>query len=381
MTTAEQGRRRLFVFAMGIAVLFGGLGISNWWMNRDDLREGSKLVSQTGERMPITKVATSFRGIFRFENRARELVLTTEKVWFKRPFQSRIETYQGGTTTGRASTVRQSAFGILTSRSTGTADPLNIAVPPSLASGDVRPDAVLDEAVRMKVVLVREQREVYGRRCQVYRAGGSILAGDLPAYEPGSGSYADFCIDRNGIVVEEYWVQDDELLRRRVALELEVDVPISKSVFRIDVPETPGMRRGSVDRIPSDEGSGLWTLPKTPEGYDRLGRYAVVISPDSVPSAGGQLPAPPITSTSEVYVRGPELVVIDQDPSLAQATAREDRPSRDVEFEVLREGKVSLDARMSEVRAQTPDGSFVRVIGTIPTDELIDIADRLRQQE
>src|SRR5688572_21372702 len=107
MSIAEQGRRRLRVFAIGIALLFGALAFSNYWTTRDNLREGSKVVSQTPKRLRPITAPTSYRAVFRVENRARELTVTVEKVWMKRPFQSRIETYKGTSGKGTPIAVRQ----------------------------------------------------------------------------------------------------------------------------------------------------------------------------------------------------------------------------------------------------------------------------------
>jgi hypothetical protein len=384
----DIGRRRLRVFAVLIALLFGGLALSSWWFDRENLREGSKLVAEGGEPLAIGDIPTTYRATYRFENRAQgDLTVTTEKVWVRRPFSSRVESFRGTRTDGEPSTLRLSAFGQLYSRSEGTPAPLDIAVPPSLSSGDLRPDAVLAELVRSEAVDVREQREVFGRRCQVYRTGGSVLAGDVPAYEPGKGEYADVCIDRNGIVLEEYWVSDGELLRRRVATDVEVDVAIARSTFAVtDGAPAPdsGIQRGAVERISSEpaggEGLPLWTLPGTPDGFDRLGRYAVVLSPSAVPSLGGERPTVGPSSTSDVYVRGPDVIVIDQDPSLATLASFDARVVRDIDLEALKDGKLVVDARMSEVRGATGDGSLVRIFGTVPTDELIELANQLRPE-
>jgi hypothetical protein len=272
--------------------------------------------------------------------------------------------------------VRYSAFGLLASTGS-TGAPLNITAPPGLSSGDLRIDAVLDEAVRSRAILRRERREVFGRQCQVYRVGGPVLAGDVTPYEPGKGDYADVCVDRNGIVIEEYWVDNEELIRRRVATELVIDPPIDRNLFEIDVPADPKIDRGAVGRI-AEEPEGVWTLNDVPEGFERLGRYAVVRSTQTLPQLGEGLPTAPPSSTSEVFVRGPDVLVIDQDPSLAVLTSLENRPSRDVDLDELRDGKLIVDARMSEVQGKTGDGSFVRVFGTMPTSELIDLARSLR---
>jgi hypothetical protein len=329
----------------------------------------------------VSNVPETYRAEYRVENRAGEKLTTTvEKIWVRRPFNSRVETWKAG----KLLSVRQSAFGVLTSESPGSSAPLNIAVPPSLSGSDLRIDVALPEALKAKTIIRREQREVYGRGCQVYRAGGPVLAGDIEKYEPGEGTYADFCVDRNGIVIEEYWVDKDRLLRRRVATDLDVDVSIADRLFEITTPENPDIHRGAVERIkeePSGEGLPLWTLPKSPKGFDDLGRYAVIISDQAYPRMNALTPSVAPASTSDVYLRGPDFFVIDQDPSLGTLINLEKRVSRDVKLEKLKDAKLIVDGRMNEVRAKTPDGSYVRIFGTLPPAELLDLADELRPLE
>lgn len=382
MSTPERARRRLLIFALAVAAAFGALAVVSWWQGRDDLREGSKVVSGGGSALRIARVPTSYRAVFRVENRARELVTTTERVWVRRPFQSRIESYAGPPPGSGRPTIRQSVFGVLTSRSP-RAEPLNVAAPPSVATGDVRVDAVLQDAAEDRTILRREHREVYGRRCRVYRAGGPIFAGDVERYEPSQGNYADFCVDRNGVVLEEFWVFRGRPIQRRVAVELEIDPPIDSSIFRIDVEPTQGPARGVVERLdPEDiDETGLWELPSTPSGFESLGRYGVVIPQAAVPNAGGEPQGPGPASTTDVYVRGPDLLVVDQDPSLLVVVENETRPTRDVEVEGLEDAELIIDARMSEVRGISPDGSVVRIFGTLPPDELVALARQLEPQE
>lgn len=382
MSTPERARRRLLVFALGVAAAFAALAVVSWWQGRDDLREGSKVISGGGPALRIAKVPTSYRAVFRVENRARELVITTERTWVRRPFRSRIESYAGPPPgTGRP-TIRQSVFGVLTSQSSRT-EPLNVAAPPSLATGDVRVDAVLQDALEDRTILRRERREVYGRQCQVYRAGGPVFAGDVERYLPREGNYADFCVDRNGIVVEEFWVYRGRPIQRRVAVEVDIDPPIDASIFRIDIEPTPGAARGVVEKVDPDEvdETGLWELPETPEGFTSLGRYGVVIPQAAVPSIGGQSQGPGPSSTTDVYVRGPDLLVVDQDPSLLRVVENESRPTREVDVDGLKDAELIIDARMSEVRGITPDGSVVRIFGTLTPSELLDLARELEPRE
>src|SRR5207247_7133823 len=89
--------------------------------------------------------------------------------------------------------------------------------PGSLPGGDVRAGPVLEDALGAGVIERREQREVAGRRCQVYRskdtAAGATLA---PATDP-TRQHADTCIDEAGVVLEEVVVTDGHQSRRRLA--------------------------------------------------------------------------------------------------------------------------------------------------------------------
>jgi hypothetical protein len=369
------------VFAVGIALLFGLLAASSWWSNRENVREGSKLVA-TGDVLEQSHVPETYRAEFRVENHAgSDLTTTIEKIWVRRPFSSRVETWKDG----KMLSVRHSAFGVLTSESPGSSAPLNIAVPPSLSGGDLRIDVALPEALKAKTIIRRERREVYGRQCQVYRSGGPVLAGDIETYKPREGTYADFCVDRNGIVLEEFWMDKDRLLRRRVATGLDVDVSIPDKTFAITAPENPDIHRGAVERIPKEpptgEGLPLWTLPKTPKGWDSLGRYAVIISDQAYPRMNILTPSVAPASTSDVYLRGPDFFVVDQDPSLGALINLEKRISRDVQVGDLEEAKLIIDGRMNEVRGKTPDGSYIRIFGTLPTSDLLELADDLRPLE
>ena len=360
-------------------MVFVLLAASSWWSNRDNIRGGSKVV-HTADVLEITHVPETYRAEYRIENRAGESLQTTiEKVWVRRPFASRVETWKDG----KLLSTRQSSFGTLTNES-GGAQPLNIAVPPSLSSGDLRLDIAITEALDAKTIIRRERREVYGRQCQVYRAGGPVLAGDIETYEPGNETYADFCVDRNGIVIEEYWLDEGRLLRRRVATDLDVDVSIPERTLAITTPTNPDIHRGAVERIPrktTGEGLPLWTLEKAPKGWDDLGRYAVIISDQAYPKTDPLAPSAAPASTSDVYIRGADFFVVDQDPSLGQALSLEKRVSRDVKLDELREGKLIVDGRMNEVRAKTPEGSYIRIFGTLRPDELLELADKLEPRE
>ncbi|MEX0874492.1 MAG: hypothetical protein WD646_12375 [Actinomycetota bacterium] len=351
-----------------------------WWSGRVNYREGSKVISDDGPALRITEVARSYRAVYTVETYAQdEKTVTTERVWVRRPFQSRVVTLTGPPPGRRELSLRQSAFGVLASTSED-AQPLNIAAPPGLSSGDLRIDAVLAESVEDETIELRERREVYGRVCQVYRAGGPVLAGDLDEYEPGSNEYADVCVDRNGLVIEEAWTSDGKFLRRRAAVEVDVDPSIDRDLFEIEAPEQEGPVRGTVQRVnpATIDADELWSLRETPEGFNYRGKYAVIRSTATGPQQQPGVPTVAPSSTSDVYTRGPDLVVVDQDPSLIQAIRSEDRPARAIRLNGFDRAEIVVDARMSEVRGETEDDSVVRIYGTIAPSELLELALNLR---
>lgn len=379
MNGSDRGRRRLRIFAFGIAGFFVALALFNWWSGREELRAGSQSLGESEEPLEIAGIPEAYRAVFRVEDRATaEMNVTTEKVWVRRPFESRIETWSGPPPGDERLSVRQSEFGILANRGRN-AEPINLAAPPSLASGDLRIDAVLEEGLADDTLVLRERREVFGRECQVYRAGGPVFAGDIQRYDPDASTYADVCVDRHGLVIEEVWMSDGRQIRRRAAVELEIEPTFDASDLTIDVEAEEGPFRGTVQRITDDLPEGVWALPDAPAGFEKLGDYGVVLPEGALPQTSPLLPTVAPSSTSQVYIRGPDLVVVDQDPSLARVIQTEGRETRSVELEGLSEGELIFDARMSEVRGQDEEGSIVRVFGTLPPSELVGLAESLER--
>jgi hypothetical protein len=373
----EYGRRRLRRFVYLVVALIALAFVVSRVNAQREPRPGSEVVAKEG-RWHLSGIPTTYRATFRVETRAQgNSVVNTERVWFRRPFQSRIETW-GGEPPGKSRlNFRQSVFGVLTSVSPN-ADPLNVAVSPSVASGDLRIEIALRDAIRRRVVVARERRRVYGRECQVYRAGGPVAAGDIVSYSKDKDDeYADFCVERHGIVVEEWWVSGGKLLRRRAATDLRVGGRIDSSLFKIDVPEGDPLQRGSVVRVTTaPEEAKLWTLPQAPSGYRSLGRF-IVSRPSSAQSPLGAQDLP-LVSTSDVFVRGPDLIVVDQNAGLARAAEAENRTTYPVTVKGFKSATLVLDGRANEVRIATPDNSYVRIIGTVPPETLIRIAGQLK---
>src|SRR6185295_14718544 len=79
-------------------------------------------------------------------------------------------------------------------------------------------------------------------------------------------------------------------------------------------------------------------------------------------------------STTDVYENGADMIAVDQDPGLAALAGMENRPQRSVKAGRLKDAKLIIDGRMSEVRGETPDGQFVRIFGTVDPQLLVRLA-------
>ncbi|HYD09252.1 MAG TPA: hypothetical protein VEA78_04040, partial [Acidimicrobiales bacterium] len=110
-------------------------------------------------------------------------LVNEESLVVDRPFLSETITTRDGEVVGRS----RSAFGLVLE---GADDSRAVAIGPALAGGDLRLAIGVDVAVSSGTLEVREQREVAGRRCQVYRAATSVITGSLEGV-PTSDDHAD----------------------------------------------------------------------------------------------------------------------------------------------------------------------------------------------
>src|SRR5260370_13934414 len=92
-----------------VAVALLAVGF-NWWLGqRSPGRPGSRAIAAAGA-FRIRRVPTSYEAIFKVDTHGGATsVITTEKTWVHRPFESRIATWSGT----KRLRVRQSAFGAL----------------------------------------------------------------------------------------------------------------------------------------------------------------------------------------------------------------------------------------------------------------------------
>ena len=336
----------------------------------DDRREGS--VPIDGARFRFVQPATSYRVVYRSETFGEETVERRQELVVRRPFEARLETHRGGR--DRSTTIN--AFGRLKN------DEAVFAVAPGPAPLDVRPDTFTRAASREGLLEAREVRRVAGRSCRVLRTRGPET-GPLEAVDEDAETYSERCFDRRGILLEEVSVSDGEVRSRRLATEVSEDPRIEDDTFETGDPTIPVDKGGgSVQRLA--EGSkppgDFFEARRDPTGLEHHGRYAVI-----PPQTGFDDPVERnkvVAFTSDVWTDGVDVVVVEQGATLGGAPPfQEAEGGVDVELGEAGSGQLVFNPVGAEVRALLGGGSFLRVFGTVPPDDLARVARGLEQVE
>jgi hypothetical protein len=255
-----------------------------------------------------------------------------------------------------------------------------LQLPPSLAASDLRLDGVLDARVDAGDIDRRGVHRVAGRPCQAYRLGGPITGGTVTSLDPASDEHADVCVDEDGLVLSERWVKGDTELRRRTAVDVEVDVDFDKGTFDVqDAEPVPATDGGGSSRPVTDDsrfGNRTWTLPDVPDGFDRLGQWVGVwpkleqVADPMAPATEGR-----VAGLATVWTNGPDVLVVDQGASADESRPFTEHPDGErVDLGTLDLGEVVTDGRGTEVRVAYVDGSYVRILSTLPRDDVLALA-------
>ncbi len=251
-------------------------------------------------------------------------------------------------------------------------------VSPPPASVDPRPALVIERAIAEGFLARREQRVVADQPCQVFRSLSPVSSSTISAALPGK--YTDVCFSADGIVLEEWQVDDGRPTRHRVAVTVEIASPDLAPIT--DAPTlTAAQGGGSVLRVdPTSEPQGrFFVLDAPPTGFELRGRYSVVPPQAGLTDANERRRA--IASTADVYERGVDVLVVDRGSTLNLERAFQPRPEgRPVDLgPVLGEGELLLSWNGPEVRWANDDGKFIRVYGTLSVDETVAHARALRE--
>lgn len=349
---------------------------------RDSGDDDGRAASRVVETDPAFTVGTRdepYRIVYRLDDLSDDRVeASTDEVWVRPPFDSRLETSVDGELQGvQISTIDRLRLGSLD-------EPLVIARVPGLAVSDVRVAPLTgDDAVGSDLLERREQREVVGRRCQVFRSGTLLGAGPLVPITPAE--HADSCIDEEGLLLEEVLYRNGQPTLHRIAREVDLEPRLDPDLFdpgEITLPADGG--GGSARPVDPEEPAfgPFWTLPgnEPPDGFDRVGRLAV-IPPQAERFANLADPAI-IAGTADVFVRDADFVVVYQGGTFGQVEAFPPTPgAAAVDGGALGRGELLPGAVGTELRFSQPGGRFVHVVGSLAPDDLRTIARSLVETE
>lgn len=363
-------RRRLLFVLLVVAVALGALFVIAPWSSDDDgPRAGSDDLG-TGSPLELRDVPVAYQITYRVQDGSSA---TAERLTVQRPFDSRLETWTGSRPAGEPATTEIASFG-RTSRTTAEGQRLAVAVPPGLASADVRLDGVLDRAVEQGVLDAREQRRVIGRTCQVYRTGQSLRLVELKA--PTATAFVDVCIDDSGLVLEEV-----DGARRRIATDLDLSPEITDETFDVGDRTVSVSQGGGVVAEMSENSrppSAFFELGDDLP-LDRIGRYAIVPpQPEAFtdPMQRGRR----VAGLADVLAEGPDVITVERGGSLGGGDVIGPlEGATEVDLGELGTGKLVLTSGGGELSVAQGRGRYVRVSGTVSVAELTAVARGLHE--
>ncbi len=211
-----------------------------------------------------------------------------------------------------------------------------------------------------------DQRVVAGRRCQ-----NRVIGRD------------EYCIDEAGLVLVTRAAGWLEIATKVTLLDRKASPAALRDSLAQGFTDTS---RGSIRPIdPESAPVGTdWSLDAAPEGFELVGRYAVVPLTSEVLKRNSRKV---IAGIVDVYVRGGDALVVERGGRLdAGAADDSDLGGLDdvsnVDLGALGAGRVGVAGNgpfgYREVRALPAQGKYVVVAGTLPADQLVEIARSLR---
>ena len=370
---AARRRRRLKALAgvAAVAVVVTGVVL----LVRQDGDNGPsaelqarKVSGATGALAPSAPPG-SYRAVYRAESyQEGEATVSTEHVAVQRPFDGRVAILEGEPPGGASRFEGRSTFGVYANYAEGGAVQA-AADAPTVALGDIRLAASLDELVRQGLFVLGDRRRAKvgseTRECQTYRTGSPLQGLKITA--PTNTDYVDVCLDSTGLILEEVAVAGGNVSQRLIATSLEVEPTLDPALFRIDAqkvgPEQGGAVVTEVDRSTAPA-PGYWAPATSPAGFTHQGRYKVERTS---------------TSWVDVYVRGVDLVTIRQGAPAAEPDLSEAGPGTDADLGSLGAGKMLLRPNGPLAVAHPGAEAFVHVTGTISPAEVQSLASGLRK--
>jgi hypothetical protein len=331
--------------------------------------------------LPLQHLPTGYHVVYR--EAAPGAAAGTEELWVRRPFESVDQTLSGPPPGDALYVSTVSRLGHQVLHAGPTAQSALVNVPVTASPADVRLDAVYASARRVGLLQLRKDDTVGGRRCRVVRSAQSLRSTPLLPLAPGATSYVDTCVDKEGLVLREQIVRGGSVMSSRTAVLVEVGATAANrgaySASGVPNPNDPG--GGSIVALtPHSLPPGkTWALPRPPTGFSLRGRYVVVqpqrqasaLGADGSAAASGA-PASQVVTLEDVYVRGPDVIVVEQGGSTNNARFAPPTGGRPVDLGVLGRGQLVLAATASSVVGEPAgESKFVRVTGTVDPRLLI----------
>lgn len=369
------GRRRRFKVAAGVVVVAmlaaGGVFLIRRGGDGRPSTElrAEKVAGATGPLALSSSLPTAYRAVYRAEGyTAGEVTVSTEVVSVRRPFDGRVTILDGEPPGGASRFEGRSTFGVYANYTdAGAVQAAGDA--PTVALGDLRLTASVDELVRQGLFVLGDRRratlDTGARECQTYRTGSSLQSVSITA--PTVTDYVDVCLDSTGLIMEELTVAAGKPTQRLLATSLVNEPELDPALFAIDA-ERVGPDRGGAIVTEIDRGiapaAGYWAPAATPAGFTHRGRY-------TIEGTG--------TGWADVYVKGIELIVIRQGPPAAEPDLSDAGPGTDTDLGTLGPGTLLLRTIGPTVMAHPGGDAFVHVSGTLSPTEIRALASGLQR--
>ena len=313
---------------------------------------------------------------------------STEQLWVRRPFDSVDMTYDGPGPGAAPSLTLVYRLGVQVLKAANAAAGL-LHVPAAAAPADIRADVVVPAALRAHELKAVGRATELGRSCRVFRSAAPLHAGPLPLLRAGS-SYVDTCIDRAGIVLRETQVSDGRVLSDRRAVQVQTGAAaLAGASFELTGTPTPFDSGGGAFTpltLTSRPPGSSWALRRLPSGFHHLGRFAVVppqpqLFGQGVGGSSMGLPGGLVTEMDDVFVRGADVVVLQQGSTINGAAFRPPDNSVGVDLGPLGRGQLLVAGNGTTLVAEPGNGNgFVRLSGTLPTTDLVALMRGLAKQ-
>ena len=328
----------------------------------------------------VTSTPASFRITYRVEDVGPEIGYRTDVVSVRRPWESLLVSRSGRPPGTKELSSQVATFGQRTNRNADQ-QPVVLELGPVLPASDLRLAGVLGPATEAGRIERREVRRVAGRTCQVYRSADYLSATVLSP--PTDELYADSCVDAAGLLLEEVLVSDGKPIARRVAVEVEEDVALGDDLFPSGEPSLPASEGGGNMRRLADGTTPpgpFFVADAIPAGFTTMGRYSVV--PPQAENFGEDISREDFrrAQIADVYVRGTDVLVVEQGAKLRGAAPFEIDPANPtVDVAPFGPGEVRYGGVGVQVRVLRPEGRFFQATGTLPAEELAAVLRSLRE--